>query len=68
MQKCHRITCKNYDWKECVIGGLERLEEQYSAIIEFEKMYESESDGSNRRGKPLEGFKERVEECLGERY
>ena len=28
-QVCHRITCKDYERKECVHGGKERVKEQY---------------------------------------
>ena len=27
---CHRVTCKDYERKECVHGGEERIKKQYS--------------------------------------
>ena len=30
-QVCHRITCKDYERKECIHGDKERLKEQYSS-------------------------------------
>ena len=29
-QVCHRGTCKDYERKECIHGGKERVKEQYS--------------------------------------
>ena len=28
--ECHRFTCKDYEMKECIHGGKERVKEQYS--------------------------------------
>ncbi len=33
----------------------------------MKQVYESESEGSNRKGRPLGRWKDRMEECLGER-
>ncbi len=43
-------------------GHVERMGSE-----EFVKVYESELEGHNRRGRPLGRWKDRVEEYLGER-
>ncbi len=70
-ERCGMSTCANgvncgVEW---IKGNLLKWSGHFVRMgsEEFVKVYESEPEGPNRRGKPLGRWKDRVEENLGER-
>ncbi len=60
------VKCRVIEWlKRNSLKWLGHVERMGSG--EFVKVYESESEGPNRRGKPLGKWKDKVQEYMGER-